>query len=469
MNQLSLSGVSACVREEVLGELHMLQQQRCSSRKISVRKISAGDVANSEVEEDDDFAGGASHGASSAGRGVRGGAVWQHLFLDIVEHPSFDNTMLCAVLLNACCIAAEIDYYSRDPARDDDDAGAWTVVDGIFLFVFAVELVLRVGAYRCAFFRATFANGAPNRMVIWNWLDVFLVGFQMFFFVTAHLSETVRSVGSLTSLLRLLRLVRLVRILKVFRWVHHLRVIVLSIFRSFPIFLWSFVAMFLMTFMFACWFAEVVRINRKKNPDGEYDEELSQAFGSMPRTVLSLMEATTGGIDWGDLSALLARDNGLMLFGRFPLVLYVYFTLLAMMNVITGVFLETAIGKAKDEKEVLLASHAARIFQKADVDNSGMISWEDFAASIRNNRSVQDFFDALDIDHTQAKSLFHLIDNSGDGMISATEFLQGCLNLSGPAKSLDLVILTKNVRQLFERPMQVEQGGGGDVSDNERK
>merc|ERR1719386_291589 len=151
-------------------------------------------------------------------------------------------------------------------------------------------------------------------------------------------------------------------------------------------------------------------------------------------------------MDWRDLSDELDGNTMMLFMGRLPLVLYVSFTLLAVMNVITGVFLETAINKAKDEKEILLAAHAARIFKKADTNNSGMICWKDFASAVRENRSVREFFDAIDIDHSEARTLFKLLDNSGDGQISAEEFLQGCINLSGPAKSLDMIILTKRVQ-----------------------
>merc|ERR1712203_646161 len=111
-----------------------------------------------------------------------------------------------------------------------------------------------------------------------------------------------------------------------------------------------------------------------------------------------------------------------------------------MMNVIAGIFLDTAVNKARDEKESWLAQNARRVFTAADQDRSGMISWEDFENALHHG-DMHTFFKAIDIDISEAKSLFDLLDLSGDGNISADEFLNGCLHVRGPAKSLDLFVL----------------------------
>lgn len=377
--------------------------------------------------------------------------------LDLVEWPTFEHAVLAVISANAIFIAAEIDYYARRPEEEDDTSGGWLAADMMFLFVFVVELALRLIAYKWAFFHRRFPTGERNPLWFWNVLDFTILFFQMLSYVRSHL-VALGAVGNIAPLARMLRLCRLVRVFKVFRWFHHPRVIMLSVYRSFPLFVWSWVALQLMTLMFACWFTEVVRYHRKAN-EADNEDELDKFFGTIPRTMLSLGQAVSGGMDWRDLSDELSGDPSMIILGAMPLNGYVWFTLLAVMNVITGVFLETAIGKAKEEKEILLATHAARIFKKADTDNSGRICWGDFSNAVTQNRSVQDFFDAIDIDHSQARTLFHLLDNSGDGFISAQEFLQGCMNLSGPAKSLDLVILSKKVKQLFERHLRIELAG----------
>merc|ERR1712228_849165 len=59
---------------------------------------------------------------------------------------------------------------------------------------------------------------------------------------------------------------------------------------------------------------------------------------------------------------------------------------------------------------------------------------------------MQEFFKAIDVDQSEAKGLFHLLDLDNSGSVSAEEFINGCLRLRGPAKSLDLALLIQEVR-----------------------
>merc|ERR1711879_229090 len=78
-----------------------------------------------------------------------------------------------------------------------------------------------------------------------------------------------------------------------------------------------------------------------------------------------------------------------------------------------------------------------------------MGTYADFERAIQNINMTR-FFEAVGLDPSEAKNLFDLLDISIDGTISAEEFLQGCLRLHGPAKSLDLLVLARDVTQLFD-------------------
>jgi len=60
-------------------------------------------------------------------------------------------------------------------------------------------------------------------------------------------------------------------------------------------------------------------------------------------------------------------------------------------------------------------------------------------------------FKAINVDVSDAKGLFTLLDLDGSQEVNAHEFLAGCLRLRGPAKALDLAILAREVRQLTQR------------------
>lgn len=374
----------------------------------------------------------------------------QRALLRVVETQHFETVVIIVICLNAGFICYETDWKARH--LHSDTSGTWLVFEYIFLLAFVIELVMRLGAYHYQFFRWRLNDGRKNALLGWNIIDFVVVTLQ----VIQHIGTARgrQANGGFLSLGRLFRLARIVRLLKVFRFIRDLRMIVYSIARSFLIFVWSFVALMMMTFMFSCYFTEVVLHRRQQDPPPANDEELEHFFGSMPQTMLSLFQAITGGMDWADLTTELSNIGTIL--GIIPLVGYVSFSTLAMMNVITGVFLETAMERARDEKEIFLARHARGIFEKADRNKNGMITWQDFEIAIKNHKHMQNFFQAIDIDHSEAKNLFDLLDLSGDGNISAEEFLNGCLKVRGPAKSLDLLVLSREVQQLFERHFSLE-------------
>merc|ERR1719188_575430 len=106
------------------------------------------------------------------------------------------------------------------------------------------------------------------------------------------------------------------------------------------------------------------------------------------------------------------------LFGLLPFMFYLFFFVFAMMNVISGLFLETAVERAKEGKEVYMMLNAREIFQRADYNHNQTITWPDFEDAVKHP-DVHNFFEAIDLDISQASTLFELLDTSGDGCISA--------------------------------------------------
>merc|ERR1712193_331044 len=81
-----------------------------------------------------------------------------------------------------------------------------------------------------------------------------------------------------------------------------------------------------------------------------------------------------------------------------------------------------------------------KVFEEADDDHSGNLSWSEFQEHIKDER-VQAFFRALELDAAEAQGLFQLIDTDSDQTVHLNEFINGCIRLKGQAKSLDLVTL----------------------------
>jgi hypothetical protein len=232
-----------------------------------------------------------------------------------------------------------------------------------------------------------------------------------------------------------------------------LRTIVNSIALSMTLFFWTLIAIFLVTYMAALYFTEIMLYRRATLLAGDPNVDLTgiNLFRDLPTTFFTLLQSVTGGMDWAEVFDPLIQEIGPEAY--VPFLIFLLFMVLAVMNVVTGVFLDKASRNAKDDIEHLALMKARAIFVAADFNASGSISWEDFER-VLHHKDVTSFFDALDLDAAEGKTLFDLLDLTGDGTVSADEFLCGCLRLRGSAKALDLLVLSREVTQLCDKNTQ---------------
>merc|ERR1712232_199243 len=135
------------------------------------------------------------------------------------------------------------------------------------------------------------------------------------------------------------------------------------------------------------------------NHQGWFDtkkvDTLRAYFGSVQISMVSLYMAVTGGNDWTvyyDSLQLAGHVYGLLF------IVYIFLSLIAIMNLLTGMFVEKAVRAAMpDREELILEQHKAIIeqakeFRKLcralDLDKTGTISFQDFAASLKDETIV---------------------------------------------------------------------------------
>lgn len=53
----------------------------------------------------------------------------------------------------------------------------------------------------------------------------------------------------------------------------------------------------------------------------------------------------------------------------------------------------------------------------------------------------------MDVETNDAWSLFKLMDTSGNGDLDAAEFVEGCMRLKGPARSMDVSLLMQEQKR----------------------
>lgn len=122
------------------------------------------------------------------------------------------------------------------------------------------------------------------------------------------------------------------------------------------------------------------------------------------------------------------------------------------MNVVTGVFVDSVLASAKADKEQYLLNSARQLFSTAEEE----IDWEAFQKKM-DNPQMLDFFKGIDVDPSEAKGIFSLIDADESGSINADEFLNGCVRLHGPSKALETAVLLHEVRAIRRNVNRLEQ------------
>jgi hypothetical protein len=89
------------------------------------------------------------------------------------------------------------------------------------------------------------------------------------------------------------------------------------------------------------------------------------------------------------------------------------------------------------------------------------MTWDDFNSKL-SRPEMKTYFKAIDLDPSEARGLFRLLDLDGSGTVNAEEFLNGCLRLRGPAKALDLSLIMLEMcrMQRLLQDILCLQGGG---------
>jgi len=87
-----------------------------------------------------------------------------------------------------------------------------------------------------------------------------------------------------------------------------------------------------------------------------------------------------------------------------------------------------------------------RIFDEADADCSGKISWAEFKSYMQNPRT-RAYFATKQLDAFDARSFFDMIRDGMSEEVDIETFILGCQRMKGMAKSVDLLAVLRETRE----------------------
>jgi len=332
------------------------------------------------------------------------------------------------------------------PARDWGFAAA----ANFFCVVLVADLALRMWSEQRQFFL--------SRGRAWNVFDMFVVLTVLCEALTSWVdTDSSRASGAriflrkfaMLRILRLLRVIRSTHAIKVIWFIRELRLMVYSLTGTAKSLGWSLVLLLIILLVFGVFFTDgaITYCVLSENMASQSTAELRRYFGSMPDAVVSLYMAMSGGEDWGNIMVSL---DPLPPEYRFFFLVFITFAVLALLNVVTAIFVETAMQMSQNDKELVVMEELKskdefvavmqQVFEELDTNDSGALSLEEFEKHIEDEKIVA-FLSSMGLDVSQVRTLFTLLDVDRTGEVDLEEFVSGCLRLRGGAKSLDMAIL----------------------------
>jgi len=378
----------------------------------------------------------------------------------IVDHPAFDSLCAVMIIVNSVLIGINIDWLTD---HYNEENFILTVASFVCNTFFLLELLLRMRLYGC---RKFFLGENRN----WNMFDFLLVIFSAVDLVMTRAARDGEA-AAIGSGMKTIKMLRIIRVFRVFRFFRELSLLALMIVDSMKSLMWALIMLTIIIYVFAIWFTQSASDYIHKNlaeaealtgSAARNIPELQRQFGSLMRTVYTLVQAMLGGVSWGVVSdVLLTIDLQTTLLFFF----YIAFTILAVLNIITGVFVDNAVETAKTQREFLVqkemelkekyVGEMRDLFNEMDKDGDGNVNFEKFRTFFEDKR-VASYFQALGLDPRDTDRLFCLIDDDDSGTISIEEFLDGCLRLKGQARSIDVHNVIHDMRRLFLKVDRLE-------------
>jgi len=87
------------------------------------------------------------------------------------------------------------------------------------------------------------------------------------------------------------------------------------------------------------------------------------------------------------------------------------------------------------------------------VDKTGTLCWDEFQQYLKEEK-IQAYFQSLDFDVSQARTLFKLLDRDNSDSVDINEFVLGCMKMKGHSRSVDVNMLMYETQRMMGRQSQ---------------
>lgn len=255
--------------------------------------------------------------------------------------------------------------------------------------------------------------------------------------------------------MRMGRFMRLVKLLKTIEGFEALYLMTTALKGSLGALTWSCVLLIILQILISFLINQILLVFYFGNDFYELEErqEIFAYFGTFSRAMLSMFEMTLA--NWPPICRML-QDNVNEWFVVFCVVhkLTIGF---AIIGVINGVFIQETFKVASTDDNLMIyqkeravrlhSQKMQRLFHAADETDDGLLDMEEFSNAMADG-DVKTWMASMELDVSDAASVFLLVDRDGDGVLTPEELVQGVALLKGAARSIDVHMLRREVESI---------------------
>eukprot|EP00439_Symbiodinium_sp_Y106_P066228 s813_g10.t1 len=291
----------------------------------------------------------------------------------------------------------------------------------------------------------------------WNLFDSFLVVSSVLDVILTYTAAEISP--ALAASMKMLKLFRIMRVFRVFRFFRELGNWAMMIIDSLKSLFGALILLGIIVYVFAVSLSMntadwLIQQESAGMVDRMLYEDVETWFGSLGSTVYTLMLSILGGVSWHIVCDLLFRID---ILSACMLLFYIMFTIFSVLNVITGVFVDSAIQTTNSQRDIQIERELELkdsflkslkdFFEALDTDGNGAIHLDEIKIMLQD-QTLAAYFAVLGFDEVNAHQIFHLLDDDESGEVSIQEFLDGCAKLKGQARSIDVHAIMHQYRAL---------------------
>eukprot|EP00930_Biecheleria_cincta_P034907 TRINITY_DN24056_c0_g1_i1.p1 TRINITY_DN24056_c0_g1~~TRINITY_DN24056_c0_g1_i1.p1 ORF type:complete len:601 (-),score=117.80 TRINITY_DN24056_c0_g1_i1:75-1787(-) len=371
-----------------------------------------------------------------------------------LESDVFEIVLGVLIMLNIVVMAFDVQYkgidignelsmvgYPRSAALEWPGAGPILEnLDLAFTIIFAADVSVRILFTNIRFFQ--------NPLNLMD-LAIVVVSVVALFLPTMPNSSFVR-------MLRLVKLARGMRAIKNSPAVQSLQLLLKCLAASLSTLGWSLCVILILQCIMAMTLAsQLADFMNDADVDIGTRKAIFRYYGTFTKTMMTMFEILYA--NWIPACRILIDNMGEG--WAFFFVLYRCLVGWAVLSVVNAVFVQSTMKVAQHDQELLIAQkqrsqeaqkkNLRNLFKEIDTSGDGNLSFEELMAVLRDPM-MKLWMSALEIETKDLKQLFYLLDD-GDGEISTDEFLAGIGRVKGPAKSIDMATVMKNIERIEEK------------------